>query len=421
MKHGKIFSSIIALVLLAGISHAQVFENPITFHEQNFDDSLRSAIAPNVKGYQYVLIRNGQVVVERAGGKAQNSTDFGGNGLNMTISTPTNIGSLAKFLSGTAMIHLMEKGAGPGGSWDAGLTLSQKLNRRFTTIVPNVWKSGLSNQGINDITIRQLLQHRSGFDNDKEANRNVLGFLKDTTPDAGFDPNQFGDREYSNINFVLTGYLITMYEYPGAADFYNSGTLGMSEAGADSYIRQHAGGYMHNIMKERIWDQMNPQIEPNCDASNNLQNSAAFAYNSKNDNTPGFIWSEVDSDLSCKGQGGYYMSARDLANYLAHFSATDLIVTNQGRNLMYSDSWTDAQANNRLVWSSTSVHEWFQDKFNMPRIVWSNGAQDNYRNVIIRLPQNYYLVLLTNSPELDTGELKNAGVAAFRAGMEHNF
>lgn len=418
MKKGNIVSSFTALLLLACFSHAQIFTGNITFNEANFNESLINAVEPNVKGYQYVLIRNGQIVAERARGKAQNAADAGGNGLNMTTSTPTNIGSLAKFLSGTAMIHLMEKGAGPGGSWDAGKTLSQKLTRKFTTIVPNIWKTGLSDPKIKDITIRQLLQHRSGFDNAKPTNRTVLGFLKD--PD-GFDPNQFGDREYSNINFVLTGYLITMYEYPGARDYYDSETLGMTEAGADSYIRYHSGGYMHNIMKDRIWDQMNPQIEPNCDAANTLQNSAAYAYNSKNDNTPGFIWSEVDEDLSCKGQGGYYMSARDLANYLAHFSATDLIVTSQGRNLMYSDSWTSAQANDRLVWSSTSVHEWFADKFNMPRIVWSNGAQDNYNNVIIRFPQNYYLVLLTNSPELDTGELKNAGVAAFRAGMAHNF
>lgn len=415
----------LSIILLAGISQAQ-FQQNITFNESNFNGSLINAVEGNVKGYQYVLIRNGQIVAERARGKAQNAADFGGNGLNMTTSTPTNIGSLAKFLSGTAMLNLMVKPAGPGGSWDAGLSLSQKLNRDFTTMVPNVWKTGLSDPKIMDISIRQLLQHRSGFDKEcngqpcKQSNRTVLGFLKDND---GFYPNEFGVRQYSNVNFVLTGYLITMYEYPDAEDYYNqvADQQNYNEREADEFVRWHAGWSMHNIMKDRIWDQMNPQIEPNCDAANTLQNSAAYGYNSKNDNTQGFIWSEVDSDLSCKGQGGYYMSARDLANYLAHFSATDLIVTDQARDLMYSDSWSDAQADNRLVWSSTSVHEWFTDNFGMPRIVWSDGAQDNYRNVIIRLPQSYYLVLLTNSPELSTGQLKNAGVAAFRAGMEHNF
>jgi hypothetical protein len=176
---------------------------------------------------------------------------------------------------------------------------------------------------------------------------------------------------------------------------------------------------MHFIMKDRIWDQMTPSILPNCDAKYALANSAAYAYDSKNDGANGFIWSEVENFGHCKGQGGYYLSSRGLANYLAHFSATDLIVTNAARDLMYRD--TMANPDDRLVWSSASVHNWFTQKFGMPRIVWSDGAQDNYRNVIVRLPRNYYLVLLTNSPELSTGQLKDAGVAAFRAATEHNF
>lgn len=423
------FALITAFLVLSNHLHAQVYQNPITFHEQNFENSLRSAVRPNVKGYQYVLIHNGVIVAEDAGGKAQNSDDFGGNGLNMTLDTPTNIGSLAKFLSGTAMLNLMEK-PWNGEQWDPGKTLSQKLDRRFSTIVPNVWTTDLSHPWVDDITFRQLLRHRTGFDNDKPNNRTVFGFLKDSD---GFDPIQYtaynGNplREYSNINFVLTGYLITFYRYPHAKVYLDSETEFLSEEDADQAIRDTAGDSMHLIMKDRIWDRMNPQIEPNCDAANELQNSAAYGYSSKNDSDPGFIFSEFETYGHCKGQGGYYMSARDLANYLAHFSATDLIVNSQTRNLMYNDSWTsDQDYERRLVWSSTSVHEWFANNFGMPRIVSSNGAQDDdfgngYRNVIIRFPQNYYLVLLTNSPELDTGELKNAGVAAFRAGMEHNF
>jgi CubicO group peptidase (beta-lactamase class C family) len=419
MRPNNLPAVVIAIVLSAGIGHAQIFTT-ITFDRQSFDASLTSAVGPNVMGYQYVLIKDGQIVSAKADGRAQNAADAGGNGLGMTTNTPTNIGSLAKFLSGTALLHLMVKPAGPGGGWDQGKTLSQKLDRRFITMIPDVWKSVISqggNQaGIEDITLRQLLQHRSGFDDQKQDNRTVLGFLQDAD---GFDPAQYDDREYSNINFVLTGYLMTMYEYPDAKDFYNLATAGLNQADADQLVRDHAGMSMHFIMKDRIWDQMNPTILPNCDAASELTNTAAYAYNSRNDNSGGFIWSEVQNFGHCKGQGGYYMSSRALANYLAHFSATDLIVTSQARDLMYKDALADPD--NRLVWSGVSVHEWFADKFDMPLIAWSNGAQDNYRNVIIRLPQNYFLVLLTNSPELSTTDLKNAGVAAFRAGMEHNF
>ena len=43
------------------------------------------------------------------------------------------------------------------------------------------------------------------------------------------------------------------------------------------------------------------------------------------------------------------------------------------------------------------------------------------KTVLIRLPQNYYLILFTNSDELSVGQLYGAGVAAFKAGMQHNF
>jgi CubicO group peptidase (beta-lactamase class C family) len=421
------FTAITAIVLLAGISHAQFTSQNITFSKSNFDQSLIDAVEPNVMGYQYVLIRNGRIVSERARGRAQNAADIENKpipaadehhlgGLKMKTSTPINVGSLAKFLSGTAMLHLMEKPAGPGGSWDAGQTLPQKLNRTFTTMVPDVWRTGLSHPLINLITLRQLLQHRSGFDDAKQGNRNVLGFLKD---DDGFLVSQYDDREYSNVNFVLTGYLITMYEHPGAKDFYNLVTAGMNESDADKLVRDHAGMSMHYIMKDRIWDNMSPTILPNCDAANTLQNSAAYGYNSNVQATNGVITSSIDKDDHCKGQGGYYLSARDMANYLAHFSNTDLIVTSEARDLMYKDSMPDR--NDRLVWTSASPNNWMADNFNVPNIVSSNGIVNGYRSVIIRFPQNYYLVLLTNSEDLSAGQLLTAGIDAFKAGMEHNF
>jgi hypothetical protein len=59
--------------------------------------------------------------------------------------------------------------------------------------------------------------------------------------------------------------------------------------------------------------------------------------------------------------------------------------------------------------------------FKMPLIVWSNGIVEGSRTVLIRLPQNHYLILFTNSEDMSAGDLYNAGVAAFKAGMDHNF
>lgn len=382
-----------------------------TLNKTKFDQSLQNAVAPNVMGYQYILIKDGKVVSEQAGGLSHSMAD---GYKTMTTATPTNIGSLAKFLSGTAMIGLMEKPY-PDGQWDAGQTLQQKLNRPFMSIVPTVWKTG-ARAGVENITIRQLLQHRSGFDDEKASNRNVLGFLKDAD---GFNPSQYNQREYSNINFVLNGYLLPMYAQPSFKDILNIQVAQqhLNETNSDTYVRQTAGLAMHNLMKTRIWDQMSPKILPSCDGSR-LVHVAALSYNSKNDTGKGEITSTLEKQGHCGGHGGYFVSARALAEYVAYFSSTDLIVTKAGRDAMYREGMNP---NDRLVWTASTANSWLADKFGMSNVIWSNGIAGGYRNVIIRLPQNSYLVLLTNSPDLSVGQLEAAGVNAWIAGMQDNF
>lgn len=415
MKSRNIFTSLIAMVLMFGIANGQhrlpAGAATATLNKTKFDQSLQAAVAPNVIGYQYILIKDGKTVSEKFGGVSHSLAD---GYKTMTTATPTNIGSLAKFLSGTAMIGLMEKPYGEG-QWDKGKPLQEKLNRPFMTIVPKVWKTGAKG-GVEDITIRQLLQHRSGFDDAKSGNRNVLGFLKD--PD-GFNPSQYNQREYSNINFVLNGYLIPMYAQPNFNDILDVEVAqrNLNFTTGDTYVRQMSGQAMHNIMKMRIWDHMTPKILPSCDGER-LRHVAALSYNSKNDTGKGEITSTLEKQGHCGGHGGYFMSARALANYVAHFSSTDLIVTKAGRDAMYREGMNP---NDRLVWSSSTPNAWLEDKFGMQSVIWSNGIAGGYRSVIVRLPQNHYLILLTNSPDLSVGQLEAAGVNAFIAGMQDNF
>jgi hypothetical protein len=120
----------------------------------------------------------------------------------------------------------------------------------------------------------------------------------------------------------------------------------------------------------------------------------------------------------CGGHGGYFMSSRDFANYVAHFSSTNLIVDQAGRDAMWKEGM---KPDDRLVWTSAFSDPAIKANFNMATIVASNGVTDGNRTVLIRLPENYYLILFTNSPDLDVGDLYTAGVAAFNAGMAHNF
>ncbi|MEQ1604312.1 MAG: serine hydrolase [Pyrinomonadaceae bacterium] len=413
MKLRNLLTSFATMAILAGIASAQVGGlTTFTFNKQAFDTAMVNGLDGNVMGYQYVLIKKGQVVSEDAGGLAQNAAD--GN-VPMTVNTPTNIGSLAKFLSGTAMLGLMLKPNGPA-QYDNGLTLNQKLERKIWTVMPNAWTNGMQ-AGVEDISFRQLLQHRSGFDDQKPNNRTVLGFLKD--PD-GFNPAQFDVREYSNINYVLNGYLLPAYSTSSAKQSYNNAQnmYGWTDAQTDTYFRQGMGNNMHNLMKTRIWDKMTPKIYPNCDAANTLQNVAAYGYNSVSDATTGQITSSIDTQGHCGGHGGYYLSARALANYLAHFAATDLIVNQEARDLMHTDDMAPAD---RLVWSFNKSSAYFGTNFNMPNVAWSNGVAGGWRSIIIKFPQDYYLVTVTNSPDITADGLRAIGFQAFRDATEHNF
>lgn len=413
-----------AILSTAPMSIAQVPRGPqelqtkqITLNKTAFNQSLSSAVGPKVMGYQYVLIKDGQLVTEKAGGLAQTSKDNGP--LQMTTKTPINLGSLQKFITGTALINMMENPT----KWSPGenQSLKNRLNSPIWGQFPNLWvdlipPGTVQCPQIRCIKYRQLLQHRSGFNDEKPSNRTVLGFLGDGD---GFIPSQLDKRQYSNINFVLTSYLLPAYERPyylneimaNAVKFPNTSS-------ADQYVRDQLGKRFREILFERIFNRMTPKIHPTCDAPNDVSATAAYGYVSKTDTNRGSITSLLENKGHCTGEGGWWMSSRDFANYVAHFSASNLIVSEEARNLMFTEGMP---RDDRLVWTSATSDDWMKTHFKMPVIVWSNGVPAHGKTVLLRLPQNYYLILFTNSDELGTGDLYDAGIAAFKAGMEHNF
>ena len=78
-------------------------------------------------------------------------------------------------------------------------------------------------------------------------------------------------------------------------------------------------------------------------------------------------------------------------------------------------------SNDRLVWTGATTDTWINTNFKMTRVAWSNGIAGNRKSVLLRLPDDYYLVLFVNSGELSVGELFTIGTLAFKEGMKHNF
>jgi CubicO group peptidase (beta-lactamase class C family) len=424
MRRIRVFTAALLLLSLNNILFAQggFSTKKITFKKDVFEQNLNAALAPQTFGYQYVLIKDGLVVSEKADGTARTAQD---GFMKMTPATPVNIGSLFKFISGTTMLSLMEKPPQKMGANYKSRNFEGRLNMPFWGELPKAWLDAIPGPGNpgptqRSITFRQLLQHRSGFDDQWNASqkgaRDFLEYLRD-----GFLASQYDTREYCNINYAIIGYMIPLLERHNLnidVDLENSGK---SADEADKNARLMIGSKMDGIVRDYVVNKITPKMNMSCDAKKTMKNTAAYGYNSMSD-TKGVITSSIEAKGHCGGEGGYYMPARDFANYVAHFGSTDTIVSKTVRDKMFSESMNP---NDRLVWAGANPDTWMNTNFKMPNVAWSNGGTDGTRTVLLRLPQNYYLVIFSNMRNdgagQGPGQLFNFGLAAFKAGMAHNF
>jgi len=347
----------------------------------------------------------------------------------MTATTPINIGSLFKFIAGTTMLNMFETKPQKMETTYKNRGLDANLDTPFWGELPKVWLDEIPGPGSNgptqrSIKFRQLLQHRSGFDDQWNASqkggRDFLEYLSD-----GFLASQYGVREYSNMNFVLVGYMVPLLERHHLNYAVDEANAGKSKAAADANARLMIGGEFDRIVRQYVTDKFTPKMNMSCNATKDYASTAAYGYSSMSD-TKGVISSAIETKGHCGGEGGYYMSARDFANYIAHFSMTDKVVSKTVRDKMYNDSMdTAAEADDRMVWAGAPADNWMNTNFNVPRVAWSNGATNGTRTALLRLPNNYYLIVFSNMRNdgagQDTSQLFNLGLAAFKAGMQHNF
>lgn len=201
-----------------------------------FDFSVHQALQGKVMGYSFLLMKDGQVVSEGAGGSARNVAD----GVKpMTTRTPQNLGSLFKFITGMSMLHVLERP--PAGSAGGKNTFQARLNAPAALLYPQIWQDAIKTPAIRTITIRQLLQHKSGFRNCKGGVIDCFG--------QSFDPKLMGVWNYENVNFELTGYLLAVYTKPGLLQAINGVPNSMSLADRDNNFQIAAGQQMDSFLR----------------------------------------------------------------------------------------------------------------------------------------------------------------------------
>jgi CubicO group peptidase (beta-lactamase class C family) len=272
---------------------------PPSFDKSAFEQSAHQALKGKVMGYSFLIMKDGKLVSEGAGGKARNRAD--GFKL-MTTSTPQNLGSLFKFISGVTMLHILERP--PAGSMGGQGSFASRLDAPAALMYPQIWHNA-----IKTITIRQLLQHKSGF---RDCSGGVMACLG-----APFDPDLIGKRDYQNLNFTLTGYLIGVYTRPEILTNTNNMVNSIPLAEKDRVFQLAAGLQMNNFIREKVFPLAPGKISASCDAANEYKKTGAYGYKSATDKGKGIITSRMAENMPCIGAGGYWMSIRDFAAFAA--------------------------------------------------------------------------------------------------------
>lgn len=382
---------------------------PPSFDKSAFEASAHQALKGKVMGYSFLIMKDGKLVTEGAGGNARNAAD----GLKpMTTSTPQNLGSLFKFISGVSMLHILEHP--PAGSAGGQGAFAARLDAPVALLYPQIWQNAIKTPAIRTLTFRQLLQHKSGF---RGCSDPIGCFGK------AFDPALIGQRDYENINFALTGYMIGVYTKPDILKNTNAIANSTPVAEKDRVFTIASGLQMDSFINDKVFKLLPGKVSASCDAANEYKNTGAYSYKSAADKSNGIITSRMQSGKPCSGAGGYWMSIRDFANFAAHALHSNKLISAQARKLLYNDQMAP---DDRLVWSFTKSNAWIKDNFGMNTIIYSGGDQpyaggQGAHTAILRLPLGYEVLVFANSDELGSSSLANIGIAAFKAGMEHNF
>lgn len=153
--------------------------------EQKISAMLAESGAPSVS---IAVVERGQIAYAKAFGKAVLSPDRPAD-----ASTRYAVGSISKQFTAAAILLIAEQGK---------LSLDDKVSKYF----PELTRA-------NEVTIRELLSHTSGYSDYAPQDYMIPEWTKPTTPEAILDewakkPLDFepGTRwQYSNTNFVLAG------------------------------------------------------------------------------------------------------------------------------------------------------------------------------------------------------------------------
>lgn len=328
---------------------------PNAFNQYIFEERIQQLFEGDVKGYAVVIANSEGFQGRVAGGWARDPADPKQGGRRMSTTRPSNIGSCAKLYSGVALMRLLEE-RGP----DFQITLDLPV----APFLPLRWQSSLAAEH-NLITFRMLLNHTSGIldlptgqmpDNRKEH----PDFFHFTNPLGATQ----GCNNYANENYRIMTFLVARLAVPGVIqDLEEEYENANFEVYLDE-IRDCSGLEFEKYMEEKFFPLIDGSFAPSCDpAKDYTAGNTALMYSSPND-TLGLQWSQKELAGFCRGQGGYWSSAHELARFMSAVRYTGDLLKPVNAQLLISAPGTVGGpcpgSNPWLITNGSTSHVGFQ-------------------------------------------------------------
>jgi hypothetical protein len=436
MKVRSLVSSLVLFGLLlnstgvyAQLGGAQVGAKTLKFDKEKFIATVqenRLGVPKPLGGYAAIIIKDGRIVAETAGGVAVRGDGKGTQTASMTTSTPNDIGSDFKMISFITLLSVFEKRA----AQNPALTVEKQLNGSILPYLPKAWRAWVNTPPddtaaaaqatarIAKTTFAQLLSHKSGFRSvaNKTAQFDYI--------DKGIQQADIGVRKYSNFNATVLTYLWPRLMDPAKADLIEKQIEDGKVANTnDEVYGELYGDFFENWMQKNVFDVIRPAIRPSCDPAVDYPKRnppvvfARFYVDSLGGDNP-IYWSEKDKNYGCHAQGGYYLSMRELAAFMANFQATNTLVSEKVRKMMYDDS-TPTTRDASLGWSGTLSSDFAAKHFKITGLPYQGGENKGY-SAIVQLPDGYIAVGTINGVG-DANVVANALKNAWVQGMLANF
>ncbi len=359
-----------------------------------FEQAVKRQMKNRVKGFAFVVANAKGIVAEAAGGWAKAPND---GKLRMTTRVPAGWGSNQKVLSGIALLDLLERRPG---------RLRQELKTPVRFFVPDRWINAYFKRpfrdALNQITLRDLLDHTSGLPKEKDGGSHgtrIARALSEGNNAIALAKNIF---EYNNHNYTLLLYIIANLAYPDAVRQIETKAASMRMHDYNKYVANEYGKLYTRYMSQRFLSRI--RVRGTCQPGRIKSGRYAKEYLKRSDN-------RGDTDNAkgfCRSQGSWFYSARDMAYIHRAIEFTNTFVKRSTRR-MFS---VNVRGRRMIYWRTFSHPVLRKEAGHKFR---GHGGLTRYKStsVMLRLPFGHVGVGVANSGDMSVEALGKVIMAAF--------